>query len=532
MATAHRSLLLLLTVSITGQPAPNKASADPFASWWAHVEFLASDKLAGRNAGSPGHKAAAEYVAAKFRQAGLAPCGEGGSYVQPVPLVQKLLDEPQSSLSAVMPDGRVKKLALGDEAAFSTRGELPAQLAETPAVFLGYAFRAPGHDDFAGQDVRGKIVVAISGSPANLAGPLRAHFSSAAERSKALTDAGAAGMLLLSNPKNSDVPWDRTMAVRLLPSMAIDGPLGAARAASLSASLNTAKSAWIFDGAPLSLDALLDMSTAGKPLPRFPLAVKFTATARVEKTKLKSENICGVLKGRNTRESVVLSAHIDHLGENPAAEGADKIYNGAMDNASGIATLIETARWMRTAGKPARSIVFVAVTAEEKGLLGSHYFAQHPPAQAGTMVANINMDMFLPIHAMKKVMVFGGDESTLRAPLEAVAGRLGLGVQNDLEPARNRFIRSDQYSFIQRGIPALALKVGYDMNTPEAAIQKEWTAKRYHALADDLQQPVDRDAAVTFNRLIRELAREVANAPTRPEWRAESFFRRFATAQK
>ncbi|MBM3795367.1 MAG: M28 family peptidase, partial [Acidobacteria bacterium] len=124
----------------------------------------------------------------------------------------------------------------------------------------------------------------------------------------------------------------------------------------------------------------------------------------------------------------------------------------------------------------------------------------------------------------------GGDESTLRVPLETVAAQLGLGVQNDLEPARNRFIRSDQYSFIKRGVPALALKVGYDPNTPEAALQKEWTAKRYHALADDLQQPVDRDAAVTFNRLIRELARELANSRARPEWRAESFFRRFTSA--
>lgn len=491
------------------------------------MEFLASDKLAGRNAGSPGHKAAAEYVAAKFREAGLAPCGEGGGYVQPVPLVQKRLDETHSSLTAVLPDRRVKKLVLGDDAAFSTRSELPAQLAETSAVFLGYAFRAPGHDDFKDQDVRGKLVVAISGSPSNLAGPLRAHFSSAAERNKALAETGAVGMLMLSNPKTADVPWDRTMAVRLQPSMALDGQ---SAIASVGASLNTAKSGWLLDGAPHSLQELLDLSTAGKVLPRFPLAVKFSATARLEKTKLTSENVCGVLKGRNPRESVVLSAHLDHLGENPEAEGADKIYNGAMDNASGIATLIETARWMRTASKPARSIVFVAVTAEEKGLLGSQYFANRPPRAAGTMVANINMDMFLPIHAMKKVMVLGGDESTLRVPLETVAAQLGLGVQNDLEPARNRFIRSDQYSFIKRGVPALALKVGYDPNTPEAALQKEWTAKRYHALADDLQQPVDRDAAVTFNRLIRELARELANSRARPEWRAESFFRRFTSA--
>ena len=135
---------------------------------------------------------------------------------------------------------------------------------------------------------------------------------------------------------------------------------------------------------------------------------------------------------------------------------------------------------------PLRSIVFVAVTAEEKGLLGSRFFANRAPAVAGTIVADINFDMYLPIHAMRKVMAFGLEESSLRKPLETVTKELGLGLTGDLEPHRNRFIRSDQYSFIQRGIPALALKVGYDPGTPEAELQKQWTANRYHALSDDL----------------------------------------------
>ena len=247
----------------------------------------------------------------------------------------------------------------------------------------------------------------------------------------------------------------------------------------------------------------------------------------MEKTRLVSHNVCGLLKGTQPAESVVLSAHLDHLGVDPGAKGADKVYNGAMDNASGIATLIETARIMR-ASKVRRSIVFVAVTAEEKGLLGSHYFAHRPPAASGAIVADINFDMFLPIHAMKKAMALGLEESTLRQPLEEVTARLGLGLHGDLEPHRNRFIRSDQYSFIQRGIPSLALKVGYDPGTPEAELQKQWTAQRYHALSDDLAQPVDFEAAVLFNRVVRELAVAVANAPDRPMWNESSFFRRFA----
>jgi Zn-dependent M28 family amino/carboxypeptidase len=316
-----------------------------------------------------------------------------------------------------------------------------------------------------------------------------------------------------------------------LPSMSIDdAELSGNRGPSLSAVLNAVKVAWLFEGAPESLGNLLEMATASKPLPRFPLNVTFRARTKVEKTKLASQNVCGLLAGSKPVESVVLSAHIDHLGADPNATGTDKIYNGAMDNASGIATLIETARALKVT-KPLRSLVFVAVTAEEKGLLGSRYFANRAPAAAGTMVADINFDMYLPIHAMKKIMAFGLEESSLRKPLEEVTGYLGLGLTGDLEPHRNRFIRSDQYSFIQRGIPALALKVGYDSNTPEAELQKQWTANRYHALADDLSQPVDFETAVKFNRVVRELAVAVANAPERPNWNESSFFRRFAAPQ-
>lgn len=526
--TAVAALLLLLSAAAPSSPEG--------AAWWKHVEFLASDKLQGRNAGSPGHQRAAGYVAAQFKKAGLAPCGDAGlGYVQRVPLVSKQLVEAQSSLEAVV-SGKSRTLVLGDDAILSTRGDLPPSL-DAGAVFLGYGLAVPaegggeaGYDDFAGQDVRGKLVVTISGSPASLPGPLRAHFSSAAERSKALAAAGAAGILTITNPKTSDVPWARTSAARLLPSMSLDDPsLADSRGPSYSAALNATKAAWLFEGTGHTLDQLLTLASASKPLPRFALPVNFRTRSTVTKTKLTSQNVCGIWKGADPAESVVLSAHLDHLGADPAASGPDKIYNGAMDNASGIATLIETARHLRaTSAKTKRSVVFVAVTAEEKGLLGSRYFAGHPPAAAGAIAANLNFDMFLPIHPMKKVMVMGLEESSLRAPVETVAGRLGLGVQSDLEPHRNRFIRSDQYSFIQRGVPALALKVGYDPGSPEAATQKQWTAERYHAVGDDLAQPVDIEAAVLFNRLVRELALEVATAPARPQWNPSSFFRRFA----
>jgi Zn-dependent M28 family amino/carboxypeptidase len=202
-----------------------------------------------------------------------------------------------------------------------------------------------------------------------------------------------------------------------------------------------------------------------------------------------------------------------------------------MDNASGVAAILEVAARLRASGeRPARSLIFVAVTGEEKGELGSRYFAAHPTVPRGSIVADINTDMFLPLFPLKQLMVLGLDESDLSDDVRAVAEALHLEVQSDPEPQRNRFMRSDQYSFVRAGIPALAMKVGYEMNTPQAAIAQRWTAERYHAPSDDLMQPVDRASADAFVDVVRRLAIRVANRPDRPHWSDASFFRRFAQA--
>jgi Zn-dependent M28 family amino/carboxypeptidase len=224
----------------------------------------------------------------------------------------------------------------------------------------------------------------------------------------------------------------------------------------------------------------------------------------------------------------VLSAHIDHLGVGEPING-DRVYNGAMDNASGTAAIVEVAEELHEMNvHPARSILFVAVTGEEKGELGSRYFAAHPTVSAASIVANVNTDMFLPLFPLKTLMVLGLDESDLGSDIRAVAKELGLGVQADPEPQRNRFIRSDQYSFIKAGIPALAMKVGYEANTPEAETARRWTAERYHAPSDDLNQPIDLSAAGKFVEVLRTLAVRIANRLDRPKWNENSFFKRFA----
>ncbi len=518
--------LLLITLS----PLLSLAAAPEGERWWSHIEFLASDKRMGRDTGSKGHKEAVAYLSARFKEIGLTPCGTKG-FLQPVALVRRRIDEDKSSLEIVR-NGAAEPLALGSTAMFSLRlmSASPRPL-DAPAVFAGYALTAKelSYDDFEGLDVKGKIAVFVSGSPASLPGPVRAHFSSTAERAKALRAAGAVGSISITNPRSADIPWERSVRSRLAPAMSLDDPTQEdGRGLDLSASVNPAEADKLFAGSGHTVHDLFAAMDRGERLPRFtlPLSIRARATIRVD--RLVSDNVCGKLVGTGP-ESIALTAHIDHIGVGAAVNG-DRIFNGAMDNASGIATMIEVARALKTRGAPGRSVLFVAVTAEEKGLLGSRHFAAHPTVPIEKMTANINFDMFLPIHPMKHLMVLGLEESTLRGPLEKVARDAGVAVQADPEPQRNRFIRSDQYSFILRGVPAVALKVGYAPGSPEDKLQKEWTEKRYHAVGDDLAQPVDRDAAVLFNRIVENLAWIVAGADERPAWNEASFFRRFGVA--
>jgi Zn-dependent M28 family amino/carboxypeptidase len=327
-----------------------------------------------------------------------------------------------------------------------------------------------------------------------------------------------------------DVPWARSSPNRLAPAMALaDASLGDSAGLQLAITFNPAHAELLFAGSGHTFADLLTLAETRQPLPHLALPVSVRARVAVEKQPVESQNVVGLLRGSDPAladEYVVLSAHLDHVGVGAPVNG-DAIYNGAMDNASGIATLIEAASAI-VAAKPRRSVLFVAVTAEEKGLLGSRYFARNPTVPRSAIVADINMDMFLPLYPLRQLMVLGLDESDLGDDVRAVAAAVGLGVQADPQPLRNRFIRSDQYSFIREGVPALAMKVGVEPGSPEAAIEAAWTKHRYHAPSDDLQQPIDRAAAVGFTEVIGRLAVQVANRQTRPAWKPESFFRRFS----
>jgi Zn-dependent M28 family amino/carboxypeptidase len=278
---------------------------------------------------------------------------------------------------------------------------------------------------------------------------------------------------------------------------------------------------------------IFEAANADKALPHFPLAVKIRVKNSVKKWQVTSENLAGVLRGSDAtlgKEYVVISAHLDHIGVGEPVNG-DKIYNGAMDDASGIASLIEIARAMKESGaKPKRSILFLAVTGEEKGLLGSRYFAEHPTVDAKNIVADLNMDMFLPLYPLRLLTLYGLNESDLGDDVRQVAKSMNVELQDDPAPQRNVFVRSDQYNFIRHGIPAVMAAFGNKNGSKEEGIEQTWLRNRYHAPSDDLSQPIDLQAATDYNRFMLTLAETVANKAARPQWKTESFFRRFSSA--
>ena len=520
--TALVAAALLASVSTSAQQAE-------IDRWWAHVVYLSDDGLRGRQTGSPEHLKAAEYVAEQFRRAGLKP-GAGQGFLQPVEFVTRSVDEPNSSVALVR-DGVETPIVLGEEAMLNMRVDHAPSL-DAPLAFAGYGLVIPeiGHDDLTGLDLKGKVAVVITGLPPGAEGPVGSHY--AQMRWQGLHAAGAVGTLQILNPVGQDIPWARQMPTRFLPQMALADPsMDDGAGQQLNAPVNPAHAEKLFAGSGHTFAEIVELAKAGKPLPKFALPSRLKARVSVKRTASTSQNVVGILPGTDAalkNEYVVVTAHLDHLGTGTPING-DGIYNGAMDNASGIATLIETAAAAAAGSGFKRSVAFVAVTAEEKGLLGSRYFAQNPTVPARAIVANLNTDMFLPLFPLKSLVVQGIEESDLAADLRAVAGPAGIDVMIDPEPERNAFTRSDQYSFIRRGVPSLSLKVGFTRDSPEHEVVKKWRAERYHSVADDVSQPVDRQAAVDFNRIYAKVVEAVANRPTRPQWNADSFFRRFAS---
>jgi Zn-dependent M28 family amino/carboxypeptidase len=496
---------------------------------WQDVRVLASDAMEGRRAGSEGHRRAARYVAAEFRKAGLKPGGQGrgdDAYLEPVQLEMRQINEAGSSLQLVI-QGATVPLTLGDDAGFLLRGNFEREV-EAPLVFVGHGLSMPeyGVDDLAGLNLKGKILVAFSSAPASVPGAVGAHFSSAAERWKVYGAAGAVGMVLIPNPFSMDLPWPRAIQARLEPFMVLRGLDDQFVGQKLWVAYNPTRLGKLLEGTPHRAEDLLALLKDGKSLPHFDLPARLSAVIDARVSPIASENVVGILPGSDPAlrdEYVVLSGHLDHLGVKEQGEG-DRVFNGALDNAAGIAVMMQIARDLKKGKPPKRSIVFAAVTAEEMGLLGSRAYVAQALAAGRKIVANLNSDMFLPLYPLKRLLVFGLEESDLADDARAVAKELDVEVLSDPQPQRNRFIRSDQYSFIREGIPALATAIGVLPDSPEAGIARAWLTERYHAVGDDLHQPVDLAAMGSYQELTKRLAVRVANRAERPRWYPTSVF--------
>lgn len=524
--------LLLLAAFCAGAPtfaAPPEPSPAQIQAWWGHVEAIASDGMEGRMTGSPGFDAAADYVVGQLKAIGLEPAGTDG-WFQPVDFVEQRFDQAASSAVIKRAGGDVA-LSVPQDIYFRGSGPMPAQV-DAPLVFAGYGLHIPeaGHDDFAGLDVKGKIVVVLSGGPADIPGALKSDARSG--RAKLLAQRGALGLISISTVKQTEIKWERQVGISAQPGMYLAEPdLRSVSVPFLSAFLSPAKAAVLFADSGHSFAQLSALADASQPLPVFDLPGRFAATIVATSRPVHSKNVVARLPGADPKlaaQYVVLSAHLDHLGVGAPIKG-DPIYNGAFDNGVSVASLIEAAKALAAGkGRPKRSILFLFPTGEEKGLLGSHYFASHPTVPAASLVADINLDMPMPIFAFTAITPLGYQESTLGEDAKAVAAAMGLDVLPDPKPDRNVFIRSDQYSFIRVGVPALFLKYGFKLGTPEEKLEAAWRANIYHSPQDDPNQPAMKAEGVKFTGYLIALTRRVADDPLRPHWYETSYFRRFA----
>jgi Zn-dependent M28 family amino/carboxypeptidase len=520
------SAVLLAATAFTQQTL----AAKPAESWWKHVQVLADDKMEGRATGTEGLRKAQAYVVEQLQQAGLQPAGTDGFY-QPMKFVTRKVVESESHVTLIR-DGKPEAMKLGDDVYFSTRVDIEA--VKAPLVFAGYGLRVPEYkiDDLSGLDLKGKVAVIITGSPAEVPNSMSAHYQSLSERWKAFKEAGALGIVSIPNPASFDVPWERLSRSRNVAQMDIEGAeFNNTEGWKLSLTWNPKNADKLFAGSGHTFAELSALAKERKPLPRFVLQAVIDASPKVERQHTESANVVAKVEGTDPQlknEYVVISAHLDHLGIGEPVNG-DKVYNGAIDNASGSALLLDIAsKLMQQQTKLRRSVLFVFVTAEEKGLLGSKYFARHPSIPQEQIVANVNVDMFLPIVPLKVLRVLGLTDSDLGDRVTNIAQSVGVKVQQDFEPQRNLFVRSDQYSFIREGIPAIVMTVSYEPGSAEQKIFKTWLHDRYHAPSDDLQQPVNFEAAAKYEEIVRNLLINVANTEQRPDWKPDSFFKRFA----
>lgn len=516
----------LLVLALVAGAVPIKVEAIR-----AHMTFLASDLLEGRSTGSRGYRIAAEYVAAQYEQYGLEP-GANGSWFQEVPF-REVVPDPTSSITLTRAGGQPVTLQIFDT--FTSSGDPLSleKIVEGDVVFAGYGISAPEqkYDDYAALDVRGRIVAVFAEAPPTFTNALRAHYSSSLNKLETAARHGAAGLIYLTSPEDdARSPWSRRQRQSKLGTMywmRADGTPNAVQpglSSTVTFGLDATRT--LFGSEAPAVFASLEK---GRPKAN-PLKTKARIRLVSRHRQLTSPNVVGILRGSDPKlrdEYLVYSAHLDHVGISEPVNG-DTINNGAFDNASGIACLLEIARnFAELPEKPKRSIIFLSTTAEEKGLKGADYFAANPPVPFDSLIGNINIDMLVMIARTKDLVPIGIETNEIGDVAREVAKEMNVELSPDPFPEEVVFVRSDQYPFIKRGIPALYIDPGFKPVDPSVNLKelhKEWLRVRYHSPSDDLKQPIDYHAALLLAEFDFRLGLAVANRAQRPRWKPGDYF--------
>lgn len=494
----------------------------------AHVEFLADDLLEGRGTGQRGYDIAATYVAAQFRALGLQPGGDNGTWFKQVPFREA--SHAGTATARLTTGGGAQPLELGKDITISPSLTERERKIEGDLVFVGYGLSDPqlGLDDYRGLDVRGKIVVALNGAPADVPTEISAHLG--ATKSAVAVSKGAIGFIGISKSPNQGSARYNFIS-NADPAVAwVDGngQPGGRVGMRLNAAISAALADQLFQGAARSLASVRKEAARAKARPRgFPLRARLAVESRSEWRSFKSPEVIGLLPGADPAlrdQYVVLMGHLDHLGiKTDAKPGEDAIYNGALDNASGVATMLEAAHEFIRSGKPPRrSVLFIANTGEELGLLGADYYARHPTVPISKIVGGIDLDMPVPLYDFTDVVAFGAEHSTVARTVEDAARSMGVSISPDPMPEQSIFTRSDHYQFVKQGVPAILLFTGYANGGK--AHWDNFFANAYHKPNDDLRQAINWSALAKYGKLNYRISRALADADARPLWYKGDYF--------
>jgi len=496
----------------------------------SHIAYLADDKLKGRLPGTEGYQMAVDYVVDQFKKMGVAPGGEAGSYTQKLLIRKSIVDNSSAFACLKDKDGNVDSLLFSRDFIPTPHPLKENTSAEGKVAFAGYGIDAPNiYSDYEGIEVKGKIVVVMSGAPQGFSNTTTAILSNVGNKYKTAFSKGALGVIVVnpasSGRYNPNLVVQTNVATNTDKTAAYSGFRGDLNIV-MTGTRNLLNR--IFSNSGKKLSQVLNDIRNKKPS-SFETNFTLHAGYKTSHTDIESYNVIGLIPGSDKElknEYVVHTAHLDHVGVGRPVDG-DSIYNGAHDNASGVASLLEIARIYKSPGvKPKRSILIVMVTAEEMGLLGSSYFASNPTVPQSSIVANVNTDMPTLIAPLLSVVPLGAEHSSLMNNVQFAASQLGLEVEEDPEPNENRFVRSDQFSFVLNGIPALHIKYGNKTSTGESLVPfvRQWRAKYYHRPADGIDGIFNFTAAKTYVQLNFLISYSVAQTTARPAWNQGGLF--------